>query len=425
MKIMKHLKLFLIILFIIVSTQVEAQWTEETSFNQVISGLKSFNNKLFITGGFTKIGGADCYWYSTFNGTSFTTQSTLISGTGLRELEVCNGELYCTGAISYGYGTGVFKWSGSNWNAIGNFSTSHSGIYADGNDLYVGGDFGTISKKIGSGSFTSMPTLDNTNDNINAINKFNSDIIIAGMIHTYDSIALNNIARWDGSKWQPIGSGLNSSANCLAVYKSELYVGGGFSTAGGQSAKYIAKWNGTNWSDVGGSMTGNGYNGIRDMVVYDNKLYVVGDFDEMGGVSTKYVAIWDGTSWNSLSLDSSSNFANCVEVYNSKLYVGTFDFSNSHIYSHSLSPSGIQNNSERLQITFYPNPTLGNAHIDLGKTCKEVDLKVSNTLGQVVLSKSFKTTNKLDFEIKESTGVYFVEIRTEDGKSAVLKVIKE
>ncbi len=86
---------------------------------------------------------------------------------------------------------------------------------------------------------------------------------------------------------------------------------------------------------------------------------------------------------------------------------------------------GIIENDFGSSFNFYPNPTSGKVSVDLGKTYKEIELKATNILGQLVLSKSFKTTNKLSFEIKESTGVYFVEIRTNEGKSAVFKVLKE
>ena len=37
---------------------------------------------------------------------------------------------------------------------------------------------------------------------------------------------------------------------------SDLYAGGGFTTAGGIAANYIAKWNGSSWSALGSGMNG-------------------------------------------------------------------------------------------------------------------------------------------------------------------------
>ena len=128
------------------------------------------------------------------------------------------------------------------------------------------------------------------------------------------------------------------------------------------------------------------------------------------------------------------NFGYSVSVDGKSVIVGSFnaDLRSGYTlsgkgasYIYEKLSTGISENDFNLSCIYYPNPTSGNITVDLGKTYDRVDLMVSNTLGQVVLSKSYKSTNNLSFEIKESSGVYFVEIRTDEGKSAVLKVIKE
>ena len=42
----------------------------------------------------------------------------------------------------------------------------------------------------------------------------------------------------------------------LAVSGSDLYAGGYFTTAGGSAANDIAKWNGSSWSALGSGMDG-------------------------------------------------------------------------------------------------------------------------------------------------------------------------
>ncbi|MCF8299128.1 MAG: T9SS type A sorting domain-containing protein [Saprospiraceae bacterium] len=73
----------------------------------------------------------------------------------------------------------------------------------------------------------------------------------------------------------------------------------------------------------------------------------------------------------------------------------------------------------------YPNPTSGKLNIDLGKTYNNINIVIRNVLGQIVLTQSFETTNLLKFEINEASGVYFVEIRTDEGGLGVLKMMKE
>ena len=40
---------------------------------------------------------------------------------------------------------------------------------------------------------------------------------------------------------------------------TNLYAGGGFTTAGGVPANYIAKWDGSAWSALGSGMDGDDY----------------------------------------------------------------------------------------------------------------------------------------------------------------------
>jgi hypothetical protein len=334
---------------------------------------------------------------------------------------VFNGELYATGSLNM---SPVVKWTGSSWAPAGSFNSSHTGIFADGIELYVGSDFGVVSKKVGAGSFSAMPTLDNTNDNISAINKYDGAIIIAGNLNDYNGTALNNVAKWDGSAWQPLGAGLSGNVRCMAVYNSELYVGGSFSSAGGQSAKYIAKWNGTSWSDVSGSVTLAGGNGIRDMIVHNNMLIVVGDFAEIGGIATNNVAMWDGSSWNSLNLITPSSFANCVEVFDNRLYVGTFDFTEAHLYSRDLLTVGIDDiRAEQFELDVYPNPSNGTFNIELGEGAAVTTVEVINALGSTVLKSTRSFENLINIDLQnQPKGVYMIKV-TSGKKIGVRKVL--
>ena len=64
------------------------------------------------------------------------------------------------------------------------------------------------------------------------------------------SVVTRNIARWDGTKWESLGSGIGneatpgaSRATALAVWGNDLFVGGIFETAGVGDAEYVARWN--------------------------------------------------------------------------------------------------------------------------------------------------------------------------------------
>src|SRR6266567_4284728 len=73
----------------------------------------------------------------------------------------------------------------------------------------------------------------------------------------YAGVIANRIAKWNGSWWTALGSGMggiNPNVFAMAVSGSDLYAGGNFTTAGGIAATNIAKWNGVTWSALGSGM---------------------------------------------------------------------------------------------------------------------------------------------------------------------------
>jgi hypothetical protein len=84
----------------------------------------------------------------------------------------------------------------------------------------------------------------------------------------------------------------------LAVAGSNLYAGGDFTTAGGVSANGIAKWNGTTWSALGSGM--NEFGIVRALAVSGTDVYAGGSFTTAGGVSANCIAQWNGSAWRAL-----------------------------------------------------------------------------------------------------------------------------
>ena len=92
---------------------------------------------------------------------------------------------------------------------------------------------------------------------------------------------------------------------------------------------------------------------------------------------------------------------------------------------YSVIGSGIIEHNATSEWLVYPNPTSGKITITFRNTIEEVDMIIRNLLGQKIMSKKYKTCKKLSFEIEGASGIYFIEIRTNEGDSKVLKVIKE
>jgi hypothetical protein len=79
---------------------------------------------------------------------------------------------------------------------------------------------------------------------------------------------------------------MNRTVTALAVSGSDLYASGSFTNAGGIAANYIAKWNGTSWNALGSGMNGT----VWTLAVSSSELYAGGFFTAVGGKVSGYAA---------------------------------------------------------------------------------------------------------------------------------------
>ena len=141
---------------------------------------------------------------------------------------------------------------------------------------------------------------------VNCLIVYKGELIAAGGFATAGEDTLNSIARWDGTKWKPLGSGTNRPILCLAVYKGDLIAGGEFTKAGGAAANGIARWNGSQWKPLGFGVRGatkDEWVHIGAMTEFDGKLIVGGRFSYAGGARIKSMAAWDGRKWSEVPYD--------------------------------------------------------------------------------------------------------------------------
>ena len=91
------------------------------------------------------------------------------------------------------------------------------------------------------------------NTTVEALAVDSSDNLYAGGNFTVaGAVGANHVAKWDGSTWSAMGTGVPSTMYTLASDSSgNIYAGGSFTSAGGVSVNYIAKWNGSTWSALG------------------------------------------------------------------------------------------------------------------------------------------------------------------------------
>ena len=77
-------------------------------------------------------------------------------------------------------------------------------------------------------------------------------LIAGGFLPMTGVETVNGIARWNGSWWSGLGSGLSPTtshqAMVLTVFEGDLIAGGSFTHAGGVPVNSIARWNGIGFS---------------------------------------------------------------------------------------------------------------------------------------------------------------------------------
>jgi hypothetical protein len=219
-----------------------------------------------------------------------------------------------------------------------------------------------------------------TDGDIHAAIEFKGSLVVAGRFTRVGDVAANNIARWDGTAWHPLGQGIEGgTVSTLAIHQGDLVAGGDYWFAGGIVCRSIARWNGTDWSPFGrgledaltnprevraigsdsnalvvavdvfienyyGDPTPSPYpfllfswsgtdwvplspgaNGpVWTFAFHDGAMFAGGAFDSIGNVPAKGVARWDGSTWSEVGggIGDYGRSVNAMVTYSGQLIIG-------------------------------------------------------------------------------------------------------
>ncbi|HKP51562.1 MAG TPA: S-layer homology domain-containing protein [Chloroflexia bacterium] len=235
--------------------------------DNVVYALSASGSDLYAGGVFTSVGSTTAYYIARWDGSQWSSLGTGATN-GLQNvpyaIAVSGSDVYVGGAFTYAGNVparNIARWDGTQWNLLGEWTNNGTNdrvfdIKLDGTDVYVGGDFTSAA-----------------------------------------GVSANSIARWDGSQWYPLGSGITGatppgSVSGLAINGQDVFAGGYFTTAGGVSASNIAKWDGSQWHTLGTGV--NDY--IDDVAVWRSgeavDVYVGGNFTGAGGQLSYYIGLW-------------------------------------------------------------------------------------------------------------------------------------
>ena len=236
---------------------------------------------------------------------------------------------------------------------------------AGGNIYAVSADGGTPDRVLRMSEPTpgdfQWDDLGQANGEIRAMVEKGGEIHVAGQFTNIGGVAANGIAKWNGTAWSALGTGIagpagfGNGAYALAVHGSDLIVAGRITAAGGNVVTNVTKWNGTTWSAMGagddyiealavfGGEVHYGYgggvkkwngsawtsvggttSGVTCMTASASKLTIGGYFNTAGGVTAKNVASWDGTAWSALGsgIEDSGNGVLAAATDGTRIWIG-------------------------------------------------------------------------------------------------------
>jgi hypothetical protein len=242
----------------------------------------------------------------------------------------------------------IARWRDKKWSPVcqetgKGFNGSVSAFAVDGNGkVFAGGNFTAIGMQSApliaqwdNGGWSKLGNgIQGRTENFGGVHTVTIDkkknIYAGGNFNTADSIVVNNIAKWDGSTWSALGSGIRNKQyggcvyDCVFDHEGNLYAAGSFDSSGGVAVSSIAKWDGSTWSALGSGIRNKQYGGCVYDCVFDHEgnLYAAGSFDSAGGVAASNIAKWDGSTWSALGSGVSGSVQSVAIDSFGNLYAG-------------------------------------------------------------------------------------------------------
>lgn len=138
----------------------------------------------------------------------------------------------------------------------------------------------------------------------------------------------NTLETWDGSSWRSLATvGGGDVATIEILSDGRVIVGGDFTDMDGTTAENLAVYDGQDWSQLGGAQPDGPVRTIEEMS--DGRICIGGDFDQVGATDAGKTACYDGSQWQALGDPLNSGVRVLLEDTNGDLLAGgTFSVPN-------------------------------------------------------------------------------------------------
>lgn len=291
-----------------------------------VSALTKFQDRLIVSGSFSQVGGVSARRMASFDGDSWA-QFGADAGFSANCFTEFEGQLLAGGVFSVPGGpSGVARFNGSTWDAMGALEGNVRGMHVHNDVLYAYG-YGLLRQAPGGQPYYGLAKWDGTNwvngfpgvnrsVAVTALESFNGRLYMAG-----DS-AGTLVGVWDLSGVEPVPAAQSANSRyALKAFNGQLYIGGG--------QPVLAAWTGTSLVPVNtGAMSGS-QSITEHFAVHAGRLYAIGWFTPPGNsaTATTVIRIVDGQTPTSVKTGVSAAIGSyqpttTAQSFGSRLYVG-------------------------------------------------------------------------------------------------------
>jgi hypothetical protein len=378
-----------------------------------------FQNKIYFGGSFYWVNGKNQYNMGVWDCISKKWDYPIAQPPNgpIVDFKVRNNTLYACGQFTkFGNTTCkyVAKFDGSSWQAVGDFTQFENNSQGPAQ--------------------------------MNSIEVYNNEVFVGGAFDDQTDTP-KNLAKYDGTNWVNVGTGIRqggvNSVWCLQEHNGKLYIGGRFDKTTEIPGQCLVAWNGSAYEAVNSYGFQQG-DYLEHLKSYRGKLYMMGGFFNYGSLPALSFLFLD--SLQQCAIDPLSaiwtNPANinmsAFELIDDSLIIGgAYKYLDTVVVNNIGVITNFENNSsclftgirenyfENNLVKIYPNPARNKLNIEFEDfEIKEVNLIVSNSLGQVLYSMNeLSQKQEVDISFLQS-GIYFLRLQ-KGSEQSTFKIIKE
>lgn len=449
-------------------------WSQFGNNSPVISYVDAMfvdpiDNKLYVGGPFTYLGGIKCRGAARWNGTNWDSLAggfeknsvTNFSGR-VKKILRYNNKIYYFGTFEDAgnyltKGMAIWNSATDTWDSTGAYPNSYvldADVYND--TLYICGTF----SKIGNLTTYGAAKFDGTNwyplsfphpsiAGLTGIRAYKNKVYAIGSFYNF---GYSQTAEWSyANGWQPslgLQGDVNKALFGLERIDTLLYFYGRFTHLSYMYSPCVAAYSGTKLYGFGEGTGMNNYSTIQRLKKIDNTIYALGTFDNAGSmflpVSNLGIAELHNNQWCIYGQSFDNAVTDMVKYNSDKLIGGGFNsidgdsvrkvakwIGGSYTYScngYTIAVTGqneIENNFADLKMFPIPANQMLTIETSLLSENESLTLNILNDIGQVIREEEIIIRNKQAFINTNdlANGFYLLKLKRASTESIIKKIV--